>query len=77
MTALALGISISAIEKLAYSQPRPFIFNTEIHALVCAADFGNPCSHSAGSIFVFVLLYLDVFHGAKLPKFENIELHFY
>ena len=56
--------------KLIYHYPRPYfvIQSDQISILRCDKEFGNPSGHSYASSMIFILLYLDLFHGAKYTK---------
>jgi len=38
----------------------------------CSKEFGNPSGHSYSAAMVFIVLYLDLIHGERVTKAENL-----
>eukprot|EP00356_Strombidium_inclinatum_P011479 CAMPEP_0170480330 /NCGR_PEP_ID=MMETSP0208-20121228/1212_1 /TAXON_ID=197538 /ORGANISM="Strombidium inclinatum, Strain S3" /LENGTH=154 /DNA_ID=CAMNT_0010752861 /DNA_START=310 /DNA_END=771 /DNA_ORIENTATION=+ len=49
--------------KLAYHDPRPYMFSPNIEPISCSTGFGNPSGHSSASAVIALTLFLDTFHG--------------
>lgn len=47
------------VEKIGYSEPRPFWIFEDVKAFDCSKSFGNPSGHSVRSTF-FLLMSLDL-----------------
>ena len=48
------------IGKLTYAEPRPYMVDENIQAVVCEKYYGNPSGHSSGASLLFTTLFLDV-----------------
>ena len=72
LAAQALDKTILSLMKLIYHDPRPYfvIDSDNISIVGCSKEFGNPSGHSYSSSMVFIMLYLDLFHGEKVTKAE-------
>jgi hypothetical protein len=55
--------------KLAYASPRPYMIESKIEPVGCSKAFGNPSGHSSSAILIFIVGFLDFFHG--LPVKSN------
>ena len=67
LTAVCFDLHVAVITKLIYAAPRPYMIDKDIQALDCATEYGKPSGHSSASSTVFIVLVLDIFHGAKFP----------
>jgi membrane-associated phospholipid phosphatase len=51
------------ITKMAYHEPRPFMFTQQIRAYGCSAEYGNPSGHSLFAAAFNFFFYLDICHN--------------
>ena len=55
--------SFNGFFKNAYHHPRPYMDVENIKALSCSVSMGSPSGHSTCAWFIFIMLFLDIFHG--------------
>ncbi len=53
------------ITKMAYHEPRPFMFSEKIEVYGCSAEYGNPSGHSIFAAAFNLFLYFDIFHSKE------------
>ena len=51
--------------KMAYHEPRPFMYDPKIKVFGCSAEYGNPSGHSLFAAAFNFFFFLDICHGSK------------
>jgi len=59
------------ITKMAYHEPRPFMWTTKVKVFGCTAEYGNPSGHALFAAGGHFFIFLDICHGRKSPKFSK------
>ena len=57
--------------KMFYHMPRPYMSDSNVKAIVCSKEFGNPSGHSVSSSMITILLILDMFHSRNFKEISN------
>jgi len=65
---LTVTLFVMNITKMAYHEPRPFMFSALITPYGCSSEYGNPSGHSIFAASFNFFLYLDVFHSGEREK---------
>jgi membrane-associated phospholipid phosphatase len=64
--AFALEKGVNNTLKLWYHAPRPFMQVRSIDPIgKCNSSLGSPSGHSSSSSLLFIMLFLDIFHGTE------------
>ncbi len=66
------------ITKMAYHEPRPFMYTREIKVYGCSAEYGNPSGHSLFAAAFNFFFFLDICHSRarKVSNFVYFSLLF-
>jgi membrane-associated phospholipid phosphatase len=59
------------ITKMAYHEPRPFMWTTKVKVFGCTAEYGNPSGHALFAAGGHFFIFLDICHGRKSSKFSK------
>jgi membrane-associated phospholipid phosphatase len=54
--------------KLAYAEPRPYMIEFKIKPVGCSKAFGSPSGHASSAILIFIVAFLDFFHGLPVKS---------
>jgi membrane-associated phospholipid phosphatase len=60
---LTFTMFVMNITKMAYHEPRPFMYSETIMPFGCSSEYGNPSGHSIFAAAINLFLYMDVFHA--------------
>lgn len=63
------------LTKMAYHEPRPFMYTPKIKVFGCSAEYGNPSGHSLFAAAFNFFFFLDICHGSnKVTKVKYYSL---
>jgi membrane-associated phospholipid phosphatase len=62
---LTFTLFVMNLTKMAYHEPRPYMYSEAIQVFGCSAEYGNPSGHSIFAAAFDIFLYLDVFHAQE------------
>ena len=60
---LTLNVGLQNTTKMAYHEPRPFMYDVRLTPFKCTNEYGNPSGHSQFAAAFNIFVFLDYFHG--------------